>query len=148
MYENCAEIECRGGSRRSPWILHVNRCTDRRERREYLHLFLARVVVRNHEVELVGHTGLLARFYAEDDRQAALDHGALKRTARAVQREVRDGAPFQDRNLFSAVSIGRLSAAPRLMWGRARSWACPDSLRNSILSYYVILFDGLSLPAG
>ena len=54
---------------------------DIRARRAYLRFFLARVVVRKREINLVGHKGLLGKAYANDWQQAIMAQGDLRRNS-------------------------------------------------------------------
>jgi site-specific DNA recombinase len=64
-----------------------------KERRNYLHLFLSRVVVKEHEIELVGNKRVLAEAYGQDWRAAALSAAARKKSISAVRTQVKGGAP-------------------------------------------------------
>ena len=79
---------------------------DLKERRNYLHLFLSRVIVKDHEIELVGNKHVLAQAYAEDWQSPAQKAGDLKRRLGAVHAQVQGGRPGRIRTCDYTVMSG------------------------------------------
>ena len=97
---------------------------DLKERRNYLHLFLSRVIVKDHEIELVGNKHVLAQAYAEDWQSPAQKAGDLKRRLGAVHAQVQGGSAISEERIECVGNVGRVHRPrvrriDRIEYGRA-----------------------------
>jgi site-specific DNA recombinase len=70
------------------------RAGDARTRRGYLKFFLASVNVKEREVELCGHKGMLTHAYANDWQADAMNAGLRRRGLPSVPHQVSNGSPL------------------------------------------------------